>query len=148
MPTKARYEQLQGIMGNEALNVGNEALNVEYEALKVEYEALKVEYEHIRRYFNNPLKLTEVLSFSQDSHVSRKFDHDTIKPIPLCETLIRTTTRPKDKVFIPFCGSGSECVAAANTGRNFVSYDINAKYVKMAQKRVSKALKQPKLFYV
>ena len=49
-------------------------------------------------------------------------------------------------VLVPFVGSGSECVAAIQTGRRFVGAEINARYVEIARSRVDEIL--PELFQV
>jgi site-specific DNA-methyltransferase (adenine-specific) len=113
-----------------------------YEDLRKEYEDLRKEYEDQRRYFNNYLKITDVLRFSRVHNGI----HPTQKPEDLTRTLILTCSKPKDLVFIPFAGSGTECAMAAKEGRNFIGYDINLKYCKIAKKRILPYLQQQKLF--
>lgn len=107
------------------------------------YEELRNEFEEKRRYFNNIFNLQEVLNFKNEK---RSFNHETPKPEDLSRALILTTTRPKDLVFIPFAGSGTECAMSAKEGRNFIGYEINEKYIKDAQKRVNKYLSQMNIF--
>jgi DNA modification methylase len=117
-----------------------------YEALRTEYEALRTEYEALRRPFNQTKLQTDVLKYSQESHITKAYDHETKKPETLTRALILTCSRPNDLVFVPFAGSGTECAMAAKEGRNFVGYDINKKYVDMANNRTAKILSQPTLF--
>ncbi len=119
-------------------------LNNEY--LRKEYEDLRKEYEDKRRYFYNPNKLEEVLEFSQESHITRKYNHDTKKPETLTRALIQTCSRKGDLVLVPFAGSGTECAMAAKEGREFIGFDIELKYVEMANARCSEHLKQTSLF--
>ena len=119
-------------------------LNNEY--LRKEYEYLRKEYEDKRRYFYNPNKLEEVLEFSQESHITRKYNHDTKKPETLTRALIQTCSRKGDLVLVPFAGSGTECAMAAKEGRDFIGFDIEPKYVEMANARCSEHLKQTSLF--
>jgi len=119
-------------------------LNNEY--LRKEYEDLRKEYEHKRRYFYNPNKLEEVLEFSQESHITRKYNHDTKKPETLTRALIQTCSRKGDLVLVPFSGSGTECAMAAKEDRDFIGFDIEPKYVEMANARCSVHLKQTTLF--
>lgn len=119
-------------------------LNNEY--LRKEYEYLRKEYEDKRRYFYNPNKLEEVLEFSQESHITRKYNHDTKKPETLTRALIQTCSRKGDLVLVPFAGSGTECAMAAKEGREFIGFDIEPKYVEMANARCSEHLKQTTLF--
>lgn len=62
--------------------------------------------------------------------------HPTQKPVRLCERLILATSKPNDIVLIPFCGAGSECIAAKALKRNFISYEIDNKYREIALKRL------------
>jgi len=103
-------------------------------------------YEEIRRPFSNPLKYEEVLEFSQESHKTKEFDHDTCKPPRLTSMLVNVCTRRGDLVVVPFAGSGTECAMAADNGRPFVGFEIDAKHVKTSNDRCSAYLQQPKLF--
>ncbi len=121
-------------------------LRKEYEELRKEYEELRKEYEELRRPFNNPHKFEEVLEFSQESHITRKYNHDTKKPETLTRALLQTCSRKGDLVLVPFAGSGTECAMAAKEGREFIGFDIEPKYVEMANARCSEHLKQTSLF--
>jgi len=126
--------------------LNNEYLRKEYEYLRKEYEDLRKEYEDQRRFFYNPLKYEEVLEFSQESHVTRKYDHDTKKPETLTRALILTCSRKDDLVVVPFAGSGTECAMSAKEKRRFVGFEITEKHAKMANERAKKILKGPTLF--
>jgi len=66
-------------------------------------------------------------------------NHLTVKPLSLCEQLIRLITFSKDSVVLdPFIGSGTTVVAAKNLKRQFIGCDINQEYVKIAQGRLQK----------
>lgn len=64
--------------------------------------------------------------------------HSCQIPLGLVEMLISATTKPKDNVFILFGGSGSEIVLANKMERGFLSCEINEKYYKMIQDRMSR----------
>ena len=49
-------------------------------------------------------------------------------------------------VLVPFSGSGTECAMAAKEDREFIGFDIEPKYVEMANARCSEHLKQTSLF--
>lgn len=55
-------------------------------------------------------------------------------PIPyeLARRIILATTEPGQLVVDPFAGSGTICKAAADTGRAFLGFDIDEKYVRYA----------------
>lgn len=63
--------------------------------------------------------------------------HPTQKPIKLCKRIILATSRQSDLILIPFCGSGSECIAAKMLGRNFISFEIDPQHVDVAKKRLA-----------
>lgn len=101
----------------------------------LEYESLRLEYEALRRPFENSNKLTDVLEFSQETHITMNYDHDTKKPETLTRALILTCSRENDLVLVPFAGSGTECAMAKKEKRNFIGFDINPEYVEMSNKR-------------
>jgi site-specific DNA-methyltransferase (adenine-specific) len=111
-----------------------------------EYKTLIDEYEKARRFFYNPNKYEEVLEFSQEGHKTGKYDHETVKPETLTRALILTCSRPNDLILVPFAGSGTECAMAVKENRNFIGFDIEEKYVKMANKRVNLIKQAPQLF--
>lgn len=65
-----------------------------------------------------------------------KVDHPTQKPLVLCHRIIKHFSNPGNLVFIPFAGSGSECVSAFTNKRNFLATEINPKYVAVGTERV------------
>jgi len=119
-----------------------EDLRQEYEDLRQEYEDLRQEYEDLRRPFNNYLGLTDILRFSN----SKPNGHPTKKPEKLTRALILTCSRPGDLLVVPFAGSGTECAMAAKEGRRFIGYDVEKKYVDMANKRAAQHLAVKLLF--
>jgi len=121
-----------------------EYLNNEY--LRKEYEYLRKEYEDQRRYFQNDLKLEEVFEFSQQSSITKNFDHDTKKPEKLTRALILTCSRKNDLVVVPFAGSGTEMAMSIKEGRKAIGYDIEKKYVDMSNKRIKTFKDAPSLF--
>jgi site-specific DNA-methyltransferase (adenine-specific) len=70
--------------------------------------------------------------------------HPTQKPLRISERLIRASSNENDLVLIPFCGSGSECVAALKLNRNFIAFEINMDYINTANKRIEDVLKSKK----
>ena len=112
--------------------------------LTKEYEELRKEYEELRRPFNNYLHLGDVIRLP--NYETSKYDHDTIKPEKLTRILITTCSRKNDLVVVPFSGSGTECAMAAKENRNFIGFDIEPKYVDMANKRIEQHKAQQRLF--
>ncbi|OJI07168.1 MAG: site-specific DNA-methyltransferase [Candidatus Micrarchaeum sp. ARMAN-1] len=62
--------------------------------------------------------------------------HPTQKPLRICERIILASTKEKDTILVPFCGSGSECVAALKLDRHFIAFEIDPVYVAVANKRI------------
>jgi DNA modification methylase len=73
-------------------------------------------------------------------------EHPTQKPLPLSRRLVEHFSNPGDLVVVPFVGSGSECVAAIESGRAFIGAEINPAYVEIAHSRITDA--SAKLFQV
>lgn len=65
------------------------------------------------------------------------YNHPTIKPLDLVKRHILHTTQPNDIVLDCFCGSGTTCVACKETGRRYISMEINKEYYEIAQKRLN-----------
>ena len=72
---------------------------------------------------------------------ARKVGHPAPFPVELPYRCIQLYTFAGDVVLDPFCGVGSTCVAAAKSGRRFVGYETNPKYVEAATQRVADAQK-------
>lgn len=54
--------------------------------------------------------------------------HPTQKPVILFEEIMRKLTKTGEIVFDPFCGSGTTLLAAENTGRTCIAFEIEPKY--------------------
>jgi site-specific DNA-methyltransferase (adenine-specific) len=63
--------------------------------------------------------------------------HPTQKPVALFEYFIRTYTNPGDLVLDTFMGSATTAVACINTNRNFVGFERDPGFFRMAEKRIS-----------
>jgi site-specific DNA-methyltransferase (adenine-specific) len=69
-----------------------------------------------------------------------KLKHAAPFPVELPRRLIEMHTYFGDTVLDPFMGSGTTAVAAVETGRHFVGYDLNRAYVAAARVRVAQAI--------
>jgi len=67
--------------------------------------------------------------------------HPTQKPVALLEYLIKTYTNEGDTVLDNCMGSGSTCVAAINTNRHYIGFELDPHYFEIAQKRIEEAKK-------
>ena len=66
-----------------------------------------------------------------------KFNHPTIKPLELVKRHILHTTQPNDIVADFFMGSGTTCVASKYTDRQYIGFEIEEKWFKVAQDRLN-----------
>lgn len=66
-----------------------------------------------------------------------KVDHPTQKPLSISRRLVRHFSNSGDTVFVPFVGSGTECVAAVAEGRGYFGCELNSTYVELAKQRVA-----------
>ena len=66
----------------------------------------------------------------------RDKQHPTGKPVELMEAFIENSSNPNATVLDPFMGSGTTARACKDLGRNFIGFEINQKYVDIANKRL------------
>lgn len=71
------------------------------------------------------------------THDNIAFDHPAIFPEKLATDHILTWSNPGDLVLDPFTGSGTTCKAAKELGRNFLGFEINPEYCKIAERRIA-----------
>lgn len=62
--------------------------------------------------------------------------HPTQKPVDLCEYLIKTYTNGNELVLDNCIGSGTTAVACINTNRNYIGFEKEEKYYKLAVERI------------
>ncbi len=77
---------------------------------------------------------------------ARSIGHPAPFPEELPHRLIQLYTFKEDVVLDPFCGSGTACLAALKDGRRYVGYDIEEKYVRLANQRIKLHTSQKTLF--
>lgn len=63
-------------------------------------------------------------------------DHPTQKPEKLYAKLILASSKPGDRIFDPFLGSGTAAVVAKKLGRKYCGVEINREYCLWAVKRL------------
>ena len=102
----------------------------------------------------NTISKKEFLEFTKSiwtfpAEPARKVGHPAPFPVELPYRLIQLYTFEGDVVLDPFIGSGQAALAAIKTDRHYVGYDIEEKYVKLAEKRIREFIiefKSPGLF--
>jgi site-specific DNA-methyltransferase (adenine-specific) len=90
-----------------------------------------------RRERNMGCEEPEGLKITDKSVYKNANNHPTVKSIALMEYLCTLTKTPTGGIVLdPFAGSGTTCIAAKNTGRNFIGIEQNPHYVKIAEARL------------
>ncbi|MGI9667417.1 MAG: DNA-methyltransferase [Acidimicrobiia bacterium] len=67
---------------------------------------------------------------------ARRVGHPAPFPVELPRRLIELYTFEGDLILDPFLGSGSTAVAAVETGRHYVGYDLSEDYLELAERRI------------
>ena len=68
---------------------------------------------------------------------AKRIGHPAPFPEELPHRLIQLYTFEGDVVLDPFCGSGTTCLSALKSGRHYIGYDIEKKYIDLANERIS-----------
>jgi site-specific DNA-methyltransferase (adenine-specific) len=84
-----------------------------------------------------------IISFMKP-HPSKAL-HPTQKSLELFEWLIKTYSNEGDKVLDNCMGSGTTGVACKNTRREFIGFELNEEYFRIAEERIKEATKQVSL---
>jgi site-specific DNA-methyltransferase (adenine-specific) len=63
--------------------------------------------------------------------------HPAPFPEELPRRLLELYSFRGDIVLDPFCGSGTTCVAALRAGRRYIGYEVEPRYVRLAEKRLA-----------
>lgn len=71
--------------------------------------------------------------------VPQKTDHPTPKPSELVRHFLELHTKPGDLVLDPFAGAGTTGVACAQLGREFLGFEIDEHWCKVANERIQAA---------
>ncbi len=67
---------------------------------------------------------------------ARKVGHPAPFPVQLPYRLIQLYTFEGESVLDPFAGAGATCLAALETQRRYIAYEIDRDYVRLAEKRI------------
>lgn len=65
------------------------------------------------------------------------YGHPTIKPLEIIKNIIANSSNKNDVVLDCFMGSGTTAVACKELGRNFIGFELNPDYYKIAVDRVN-----------
>ena len=84
-----------------------------------------------------------VWNFNTES--AKKIGHPAPFPIELPLRLIQLLSFKGDIIIDPFIGAGTTALAAINSERHYIGYDINKDYIKIAERRLEFSKKQIKI---
>lgn len=116
--TRIPYEEGEGKVGHNPHPVGRVMANV------VRSEAFEDGYD---KFFLVPKVRQKKDSYNY---------HPTIKPVELLDQLVKLVTASGETVLDPFMGSGTTGVAALQSDRQFIGYELDQDYMQMAQRRL------------
>ena len=80
-------------------------------------------------------ELTQSIWQFNPAHASH-IGHPAPFPVELPTRLIHFYSYRSDVVLDPFMGSGTTAVAAKQTGRHYIGYEVSAEYVALAEQRI------------
>lgn len=80
----------------------------------------------------------------EERDIRDKRIHPATFPIALSKKIIELFTHKGELVLDPFVGSGTTLVAAKDTGRNAVGFDLHKRYIELCEERLK--IKEPSLF--
>jgi len=133
IPTREYYEKLQKATGR---------FQRSYESVRQEFDAAK------KQLIFNKVKTDgvthNVLKYKIPGNSSRI--HPTQKPVGLCSYLIDVYSNPGDLVLDNCIGSGTTAIAALESERHFIGFEIDPDYYKAASERLERAIAQGRLF--
>ena len=76
---------------------------------------------------------------------AKRIGHPAPFPDDLPYRLIQLYSFIDDVVLDPFCGSGTTCLSALKSSRNYIGYDIEQKYITLASDRIKQYTDQLRL---
>ena len=99
-------------------------LRATYDHLRAEYDHLRAEYEASRPAFVCPLGVGNVWAHPPVTGAERLRDesgrtlHPCQKPVAFARRMVEASTRPGERVWVPFGGTLRECIAARDIARD------------------------------
>lgn len=90
-----------------------------------------------KRYDPDWVQPSDVLEFNVVPNRNGKL-HPTQKPVELVEYLIKTYSNEGDNILDNCMGSGTTAIAAINTNRNFIGFELDKNYFDIANERIKK----------
>jgi DNA modification methylase len=96
-------------------------------------------------YKNDELPTTPINVWNMNrisGSLTKGLEHPAMFPEELPKRIIQMFTKPGDTIFDPFLGSGTSMVAAIETFRNSIGYELNISYKPIISKKIDQAVSQ------
>ena len=100
----------------------------------VKIPALNYRPDRYKSQLKNPTDVWRMSLVSGNS--AERTEHPAQYPEELIERIIKTGTNPGDIVLDPFMGSGTTAVVAKKLGRDFIGYETEEEFIKIAENRL------------
>ena len=84
----------------------------------------------------NFVSQTECKNVFHYANTHRQTRHPTEKPLDLIKLIVLVSSNEDDLVVDPFMGSGTTAAACKELGRNFLGFELEPEYIKMANERL------------
>jgi DNA modification methylase len=101
----------------------------------VKIPALNYRPDRYKSQFKNPTDVWKMSLISGNS--TERTEHPAQYPEELIERIIKAGTNEGDLVLDPFMGSGTTAVVAKKLGRNYVGYETENDFIKIAERRLN-----------
>lgn len=62
--------------------------------------------------------------------------HPTQKPLRLIQRMLAVSASGGDRLLVPFCGAGTDCVAAQKAGLNYTAFELEQEYIDLTNVRL------------
>lgn len=104
----------------------------------------KKSYARTRRERENTIQRDDFLAWTKSIWTfpavsARQIGHPAPFPVELPRRLIQLYSFKGDVILDPFCGSGTTCLAALQSGRRYIGYDLHEEYIDLARERLEVA---------
>ena len=104
----------------------------------------KIDEETLKIFRRDIVKISPTIKIN--SKKENKLGHTAPYPIELPNFAIKFFSGVGDVVLDPFIGSGTTAIAAINTNRKYLGFELDKKYFELANDRIEKHNKQMELF--
>jgi len=96
----------------------------------------------------NPTDVWQIAKVTSGTNRSSKerTPHPAQFPTEMIERIIKSSSNQGDLVIDPFMGSGSTAIAAIENGRNVIGFEVEEKYIRIAQERIDNYLYEKRMF--